>query len=72
MSLNWFMPALVNSRVSSPSGTTGELGTNVCSLALKNSMNPRRISLELSILDNTLAKNGSQIPIADFGLWIAD
>ena len=29
ISLNWFIPALANSRVSSPIGTSGELGTNV-------------------------------------------
>src|SRR5688572_26046744 len=28
-SLNWFMPALVNSRVGSSPGTTGELATTV-------------------------------------------
>jgi hypothetical protein len=37
MFLNWFIPALVNSRVGSPSGTTGEEAINVWPLAWKKS-----------------------------------
>src|SRR5918993_4208061 len=45
MGLNWFIPALVKSRVGSSSGTTGLLGTNVCPCFFtKKSMNCWRIS----------------------------
>src|SRR5687768_18903 len=44
------MPALVNNSVSSPIGTTGEEGTNVCSYFLtKKSINCWRISLPVRI-----------------------
>ena len=39
-SLNWTMPALVNSRVGSPCGTRGELGTMRCPRSRKNSRKP--------------------------------
>src|SRR5437867_2467752 len=46
--LNWFIPALVNSSVGSSSGTTGELGTNVCPCRCrKKSMNCWRISRDV-------------------------
>src|SRR4051812_15188928 len=45
--LNWFMPALANSNVGSPSGTTGLDGTFLCPCFLqKKSMNCWRISLD--------------------------
>src|SRR3954462_12337813 len=48
--LNWFIPALANSRVGSLSGTTGLDGTNVCPCFLqKKSMNCLRISVEESM-----------------------
>src|SRR6516225_1438257 len=49
-SLNWFMPALVNSNVGSSCGTTGDDGTAVwpC-LITKKSMNCWRISLAVGI-----------------------
>ena len=42
MGLNWFMPALVKRRVGSFRGTTLLLGTAVCPLVSKNSMNAAR------------------------------
>src|SRR5436190_23962754 len=43
--LNWFIPALVNSRVGSSCGTTGLDGTKVCPCRwTKKSMNCWRIS----------------------------
>src|SRR4051812_3130586 len=49
--LNWFMPALVNSRDGSSSGTVDELGTNVCPCRwVKNSMYCWRISFEVMSL----------------------
>src|ERR1051325_1102002 len=49
-SLNWFMPAFVNSKVGSSSGTTLDDGTNVwpCFLT-KKSMNCWRISFAVNI-----------------------
>src|SRR5713226_3694594 len=49
-SLNWFMPALVNSSVGSSQGTTLDDGTNVwpCFLT-KKSMNCWRISLAVTM-----------------------
>src|SRR5262245_46021672 len=43
-SLNWFIPALVNSSVGSSPGTTGELGTTWWPLDSKNDRNVARIS----------------------------
>ena len=47
MSLNWFMPALVNIRVGSFFTTIGADGTTVCPLEAKNSRNCLRISLDV-------------------------
>src|SRR5712692_7001455 len=50
-SLNWFMPALVNSSVGSSRGTTLEDGTKVCPCFLqKKSMNCWRISVEVGMI----------------------
>src|SRR5260370_6792561 len=50
-SLNWFMPALVNSSVGSSSGTTLDDGTKVWPCFLqKKSMNCWRISVEVSMV----------------------
>src|SRR5262245_27400610 len=43
-SLNWFIPALVNSSVGSSPGTTGELATTWWPLDSKNFRNVERIS----------------------------
>ena len=42
ISLNWFIPALANSRVGSLRRTTGEVGWKVWPLVLKNSMKVSR------------------------------
>src|SRR5947209_7163160 len=54
------MPALVNSSVGSPSGTTGEDGTKVwpC-FCTKKSMNCWRISLAVGITEKTHLRKGS-------------
>src|SRR5450755_839695 len=50
-SLNWFMPALVNSNVGSSRGTTLDDGTAVWPCFLqKKSMNCWRISVEVSMI----------------------
>src|SRR6266404_2334927 len=46
-SLNWFIPAFVNSRVASPCGTSDELRTRRCPLPSKKRRNPSRISFPL-------------------------
>src|SRR4051812_18185814 len=49
-SLNWFMPAFVNSNeVSSPGGTREEDGTCVCPSCSKNSIKRERISRLLNM-----------------------
>src|ERR1700712_5224402 len=47
-SLNWFMPALVNSRVGSSPGTTGLDGTIVWPFDSKNLRNVDRISADFT------------------------
>src|SRR6478609_2988423 len=46
VSLNWFIPAFVNSSVGSSPGTSEELGTMVCPCFWKYSRKLRRISRE--------------------------
>src|SRR5258707_10335182 len=46
-SLNWFMPALVNSSVGSSCGTSGELGTMRCPLRSKYLRKDARISFDV-------------------------
>src|SRR4029078_213284 len=63
-SLNWFIPALVNSSVGSSCGTTGELGTKVwpC-FCTKKSRNCWRISREViggRIVEGTSTKCKSE------------
>src|SRR5262249_41580288 len=54
-SLNWFMPALVNSSVGSSSGTTLDDGTRVWPCFwTKKSRNCWRISLAVSMAENLL------------------
>ena len=47
VSLNWFIPALVNSSVGSSPGTSGELGTTRWPRLSKNLRKDERISLEV-------------------------
>src|SRR6185295_13211703 len=64
--LNWFIPALVKSRVGSSRGTQGELGTNVWppaappGLLLKNSMNVLRMESAVSWLGMDPDDRGNQ------------
>jgi hypothetical protein len=50
MSLNWFIPALVNINVGSPLITIGADGTILCPFFLKNSLNESLISIEVIII----------------------
>src|SRR5882762_4167390 len=49
-SLNWFIPAFVNSRVASPCGTSDELRIRRCPLPSKKRKKASRISLPLQNL----------------------
>src|SRR5438552_5718264 len=59
-SLNWFMPALVNSSVGSSCGTTGDDGTNVwpC-FCTKKSMNCWRISAAVGVMVTQFRRVGT-------------
>src|SRR3954454_8991481 len=57
-SLNWFMPALVNSSVGSSSGTTGDDGTIACCFDVKKSRNCWRTSFAVGMEDLGLAAGG--------------
>src|SRR5262249_26642320 len=60
-SLNWFMPALVKSKVGSSSGTTLDDGTAVCPCFLtKKSRNCWRISLDVGMVECYPEGAGSQ------------
>src|SRR6266849_4031315 len=54
MSLNWFMPALVNSSVGSFCGTSDDECTSLCPFCTKKSRNLRRISEPVSMMQANL------------------
>src|SRR3954470_18631397 len=61
-SLNWFIPAFVNSSVGSSAGTSGELGTMRWPFFLKYSRKDDRISFDVMV---SFYKTGANVRFRD-------